>query len=70
SLERQDLGVNATTARFGAQILWNLVRHGSITTHGAHINIRNLEIIPINVDPNVWSLYGYVQDEIHNTETA
>lgn len=60
SIARQDIGVNAMCARYGAQILSNLLRYGSIDVHGIHFDTRTLEAIPIHVSDADWALYGYV----------
>ncbi|MDF9399069.1 PRTRC system ThiF family protein [Vibrio sp. 1180_3] len=59
SINRQELGVNQFAARIGAQILWNLYRHGKIQSHGAYFDAKTLHVDPIFVDESVWAMYGY-----------
>lgn len=61
SLLRQSLGVNHTAARLGAQVLWNLLRHGKLKAHGAHFDVESLEVTPIEVNPETWLMYGFRQ---------
>lgn len=57
SINRQELGTNQTAARIGAQILWNLWRHGKIETNGAYFNVTTLNVDPITEED--WAIYGY-----------
>ncbi|MCY9870509.1 hypothetical protein [Vibrio barjaei] len=59
SLNRQDLGVNAMGARIGTQILWNLLRHGTIDTHGAFFDVRRLSCSEIEIGGIEWDAFGY-----------
>lgn len=59
SIGRQTLGVNATSARLAAQLLWNLVRNGEIDVHGAHFDTTTLESFPIHCNTKTWGMYGW-----------
>ncbi len=54
ALERQELFVNDDVVRAGCQILWNLLRHGQITWHGAFVNCKTGRRTPLPVDPETW----------------
>ena len=54
ALERQELFVNDDVVRAGCLILWNLLRHGQISWHGAFVNCKTGRRSPLPVDPEVW----------------
>lgn len=54
ALERQELFVNDDVVRAGCQILWNLLRHGQISWHGAFVNCKTGRRTPLPVDPEAW----------------
>ncbi len=45
--EHQDLFINGTIARLGANILWKLFREAVITHHGAYLNLETMKTNPI-----------------------
>ncbi len=59
ALRQQDLFVNRLLADAGVAILWNLLRHGRIDTHGAFIDVRRPTVQPLAIDPEVWAFFGY-----------
>ncbi|MBD0788228.1 PRTRC system ThiF family protein [Vibrio sp. Y2-5] len=59
SLSKQNLGVNATSARHAAQLLTNLFTKGYIEYHGTYFNTEDLSSNPIKIDPEVWAVHGY-----------
>lgn len=59
ALRHQDLFVNRALATAGGAILWNLLRHGQITAHGAFVDIRKGTTTPLNIDENTWRFMGY-----------
>lgn len=59
SIRKQELGVNQFAARVGAQLLWNLFRHGKIDTHGAYVDVKTLQVDPLVIDEQTWEIYGY-----------
>ncbi|EGQ9284646.1 PRTRC system ThiF family protein [Vibrio parahaemolyticus] len=67
SLTRQKLGINATCARLGGQLLFNLVIDASLTTHGAIFDIKDLYVTPLEINGNEWSFLlreSYQADEL------
>jgi PRTRC genetic system ThiF family protein len=54
ALTRQELFINDDVTRVAGLILWNLLRHGQITWHGAFVNAASGHRRPIPVDPEVW----------------
>jgi PRTRC genetic system ThiF family protein len=60
SISRQDFGVNQQCALIMARALWRLLRHGS-TDKGMHyFDVRDESIDSMNIDPQVWSMFNYV----------
>lgn len=57
ALFRQDYGINRSVAREAANIIWQLIRHGSISNHGSYIDIRKGTVTPLRIDPSVWACY-------------
>ena len=54
ALEKQDLFVNQWVASTGLQLLWKGIRQGFLEEHGAFINLRNMSLRPLPVDPVIW----------------
>lgn len=54
ALERQELFINDDVTRAASLVLWNLLRHGQISWHGAFVNAAAGRRSPIAVDPEVW----------------
>lgn len=54
ALEKQHLFVNQAVSTAALQILWQLLRTGSIDWHGAFINLRTGRTAPLAVDPEAW----------------
>jgi hypothetical protein len=46
-------------ARVVGQLLWNVLRHGGLDTHGAFFDVHHLTVEPLNIDPRVWATFGY-----------
>lgn len=61
SIQRQQLGVNQFAARIGAQILWNLFRHGKIESNGAYFDVSTLRVDPITTDD--WAILGWTPNK-------
>ncbi|MFL7013650.1 PRTRC system ThiF family protein [Enterovibrio norvegicus] len=57
SISRQELGVNQFAARIGAQLLWNLIRHGELKSNGAFFDAKALSVDPITKDE--WQFLGF-----------
>jgi PRTRC genetic system ThiF family protein len=47
ALQRQDLFVNTTLAAHAANLLWSLLRHGSIEHHGGYVDLKTGAVEPI-----------------------
>ena len=54
ALERQEPFVNATLANHALALLARLFRHGSITHHGAFVNVAGSRVQPLAVNPSAW----------------
>lgn len=49
AIEKQDLFVNSMLAQVGCNILWKLIKEGSIEYNGAFMNLKTMSVKPINV---------------------
>jgi PRTRC genetic system ThiF family protein len=49
SLARQDLFINSTLANFAGQMLWTLLRTGSLNHHGYFVNLEQGRVAPIPI---------------------
>lgn len=58
ALEKQSLYVNQAVSVQGMNLLWNLFTKGSITVHGAFINLEDSMVMPLYVDPEQWARFG------------
>lgn len=58
ALERQELFVNDDVTRAAAQILWQLLRHGSVAWHAAFVNSSSGRRTVVPVDTEVWERMG------------
>ena len=54
ALERQEPFVNPAIASHALALLARLFRHGSITYHGAFVNVAGGRVQPLAVDPKLW----------------
>lgn len=59
ALARQDFGVNAMAARIVGQLMWNMLRHGGLDSHGGFFDVSRISVDPLPIDPNVWLTFGY-----------
>lgn len=57
ALAKQDYGVNRSVAREGANILWQFLRHGTLSHHGSYIDIKSGTVIPLRIDTSVWETF-------------
>lgn len=57
ALEKQDYGVNRAVAREGANLIWQLLRHGKIEHHGSYIDIKAGTVQPLAIDPAIWETF-------------
>lgn len=58
ALERQELFVNDDVTRAAAQILWQLLRYGSVAWHAAFVNSWTGRRTVVPVDLEVWGRMG------------
>lgn len=49
ALEKQDLFINSSLAQFGCNLIWKLIREGSIRYHGCYVNLETLTVNPIKI---------------------
>jgi PRTRC genetic system ThiF family protein len=62
ALEKQSLYINSAVSDFAMNILWNLFTQGQIDAHGAFINLKQMMVTPLRVDPEVWARFGVLRD--------
>lgn len=60
ALNRQDLFINDWVANAALSILWTGFRKGYLTEHGMFINVDDMSVRPLSVDPELWCRMGYV----------
>lgn len=63
ALAKQDFGVNSTAARLVGQLMWNMLRHGQLSSHGALFDVASLTVTPLNISPELWLSYGWRKPE-------
>lgn len=54
ALQKQEPFVNPTLANHALAVLARLFRHGSISYHGAFVNVAGSRVQPLAADPVVW----------------
>lgn len=59
ALTKQDLFTNRAMADAALNLLWQFLRHGELSVHGAFINLKNCRTNPLPVDEAVWQRMGY-----------
>lgn len=59
AIKSQDLFINRTIVDAGINILWQLLRNGSIDHHGVFINQQTSEVKPLKINTDVWQFMGY-----------
>lgn len=62
ALAKQSLFINPTIADFAGNILWQLFTKGEIENHGVFVNLERMMVMPLKVDPDVWTRFGVVRD--------
>ena len=58
ALQKQSLFINPAVSLFASTLLWNLFTKGEIEHHGAFVNLDQMTVMPIAVDPDVWKRFG------------
>ena len=61
SLAVQGLFVNDVVVTFAAQLLYELFSRGRLAAHGVVVNLASFRSAPIDVNPEVWRRYGFVE---------
>lgn len=61
SLASQGLFVNDVPVRFAAHLLYELFSRGGISEHGVLVNLDLNSSGPIEVHPETWQRFGYVE---------
>ena len=59
AISRQDLFINPVLAYTGVSMLWNLFRYGSLSEHGAFVDVSRTSVQPLPIEPQAWSIFGY-----------
>jgi len=62
ALFKQDYGINRSVAREAGNLVWQLLRHGSVDYHGSYVDIRSGSVTPLKVDAALWASFGYQHD--------
>lgn len=62
ALRKQSLFINPSIADFAGNILWQLFTKGEIENHGVFVNLERMMVMPLKVDPEVWTRFGVVRD--------
>jgi len=63
ALAKQSLYINETMATASCSLLWELFRHGQISTHGGFVNLKSGRTTPLNIDSETWKRFGYMVEE-------
>lgn len=58
ALAKQDYGINRSVAREAANLLWQFLRYGALDHHGSYINIKQGTVVPLRIDPALWSTFS------------
>lgn len=59
ALQKQNFGVNRAVVAQATQLIWQLIRNGQISHHGAYVDVKGATVNPLLIDPDVWAVYGY-----------
>ena len=59
SIERQSLPINRWVSTCVFQLLWQGLRKGYLTHHGAFVNSDTMTVRPLPIDPDVWKRMGW-----------
>lgn len=59
AIARQSWPVNRVAAIAASELLWSLLRHGRIASHGTFFRLNPMLMQPIMIDSDVWSFMGY-----------
>ncbi len=59
ALQKQDFGVNRAVSGQATQLIWQLIRYGKLTHHGAFVDVLTASVQPLKIDPAQWEVFGY-----------
>lgn len=59
ALSRQSLPVNRIVADLALNLLYHLIRNGTLDHHGVQFHLNPMRTAAMPVDAGVWSFYGY-----------
>lgn len=59
ALSKQDFGVNRAVSGQATQLIWQLIRYGKLTHHGAFVDVLTASVQPLKIDPSQWAVFGY-----------
>jgi PRTRC genetic system ThiF family protein len=59
AVARQAWPINRLVAQALTDLLWTLIRHGSIAHHGYRVSACPAQIVPLPIDPLQWAMLGY-----------
>lgn len=62
AMRRQEWPVNQTAAMLMAEMLWNLIRKGSLDYHGVSFTLNPLQTTPLWIDTDAWAFFGYTEE--------
>jgi PRTRC genetic system ThiF family protein len=60
ALAAQDLFINRWVAVAAGDLLWQLVRHGTLGVHGFFIHPTGVRVSELVIDPRTWASFGCV----------
>lgn len=59
AVTRQPWPINRVVAMVGTELLWDLLRKGSIAVHGQFITLGPIQVTPLPVGKEHWRMLGY-----------
>lgn len=68
ALAKQDYGVNKRVALEATNLIWQLVRHGSISNHGSFVDIKSGTTTPLKINAEQWLMHGFDINTVNSNE--
>lgn len=59
ALAKQDYGINKRVALEATNLIWQLIRHGSICNHGSFVDIKSGTTTPLKISAEQWLMHGF-----------
>lgn len=59
AMQKQAWPVNQAAAFIAAEMLWTLLRYGSLDYHGTTFHLRPMRTEPMWIDTDAWAFFGY-----------